>query len=33
MCLVAGRIARGEAMSFPSPPGRDSYGIPIAIWC
>lgn len=32
-CLVtAGRIARGEAVSFPSPPDRDSQGLPIAIW-
>lgn len=33
MCLVAGRIARGEAMSFPNPPKRDAHGLPIAIWC
>lgn len=33
MCLVAGRIARGEAISFPSPPAQDAHGIPIAIWC
>ncbi|MEZ5784032.1 MAG: DUF429 domain-containing protein [Rhizobiaceae bacterium] len=33
MCLVARRIARGEAISFPDPPRVDSRGIPIAIWC
>ncbi len=32
MMLVAGRITRGEAVSFPDPPGRDAYGIPVAIW-
>lgn len=32
-CLVvAGRILRGEALSFPAQPGRDAHGIPIAIW-
>jgi predicted RNase H-like nuclease len=31
MMLVAGRIRRGEAASFPDPPGRDAYGIPVAI--
>lgn len=31
MMLVAGRIRRGEAVSFPDPPGRDAYGIPVAI--
>ena len=31
MMLVAGRIKRGEAISFPDPPGRDGYGIPVAI--
>jgi predicted RNase H-like nuclease len=31
MMLVAGRIKRGEAVSFPDPPGRDDYGIPVAI--
>lgn len=30
--LVAGRIANGEAMSFPDPPERDGHGIEIAIW-
>ncbi|MDQ0511505.1 DUF429 domain-containing protein [Ancylobacter amanitiformis] len=29
---TAGRIARGEAISFPSPPERDAHGLPIAIW-
>lgn len=33
MALVAARIANGEATSFPSPPGVDSLGIRIAIWC
>jgi predicted RNase H-like nuclease len=32
MLVVAERIARGEAVSYPSPPGRDSFGLPIAIW-
>lgn len=31
MMLVAGRILRGEALSYPDPPGRDAYGIPVAI--
>jgi predicted RNase H-like nuclease len=31
MMLVADRIRRGEAVSFPDPPGRDAYGIPVAI--
>lgn len=32
-CLVvAGRIARGEARCFPEEPGRDAYGLPVAIW-
>lgn len=29
---TAGRIARREAISFPSPPERDAFGLPIAIW-
>ncbi|MDQ6432595.1 DUF429 domain-containing protein [Mesorhizobium sp. LHD-90] len=29
---VAARRARGEAEPFPDPPGRDAYGIPVAIW-
>ncbi|MEP9387454.1 DUF429 domain-containing protein [Mesorhizobium sp. KR9-304] len=31
MTLVADRIARGQAVSFPDPPGRDAHGIPVAI--
>lgn len=31
MMLVAGRISRGEAVSFPDPPDSDAYGIPVAI--
>ncbi len=31
MMLVAGRIARGEAVSSPDPPGIDAFGIPVAI--
>lgn len=30
--LVAGRIARGEAVSFPSQPEQDAHGLEIAIW-
>jgi predicted RNase H-like nuclease len=32
MMLIAGRIVSGEARPFPDPPGRDSFGIPVAIW-
>lgn len=32
MMLIAGRIAAGEARPFPDPPGRDAFGIPVAIW-
>lgn len=32
MLFIAGRITRGEARPFPDPSGRDSHGIPIAIW-
>ena len=32
MMLVAERFSRGEAVSFPDPPGRDAYGLPVAIW-
>jgi len=32
MMLIAERHRRGETASFPSPPGRDSHGIPVAIW-
>lgn len=31
LALVARRIARGEAVAFPDPPGRDGRGLPIAI--
>ena len=31
MMLVAARHRRGETLSFPEPPGRDGYGIPVAI--
>ena len=32
-CLVlAERRAAGRAVPLPSPPGRDSHGLPIAIW-
>ncbi|NGN42070.1 DUF429 domain-containing protein [Mesorhizobium sp. CGMCC 1.15528] len=30
--LVAERFARGEAISFPDPPGHDDHGILVAIW-
>jgi predicted RNase H-like nuclease len=29
---IARRILNGEARSFPDPPGRDAFGLPIAIW-
>jgi predicted RNase H-like nuclease len=29
---TAARIVRGEAISFPDPPERDAFGLPIAIW-
>jgi len=29
---VARRLQRGEAVSFPDPPERDAYGLPMAIW-
>lgn len=32
MMLIAERHYRGETTSFPSPPGRDNHGIPVAIW-
>lgn len=32
MMLIAERHQHGETTSFPSPPGRDAYGIPVAIW-
>ncbi|MBN9061445.1 MAG: hypothetical protein BGP06_21425 [Rhizobiales bacterium 65-9] len=30
--VVAARILRGSAVSFPAPPVRDAHGLPIAIW-
>ena len=30
--VVARRIAAGRGTPFPDPPGRDSHGLPIAIW-
>lgn len=30
--VVAGRIHRREARTFPDPPGRDGFGLPVAIW-
>ncbi|MDI6028882.1 DUF429 domain-containing protein [Corticibacterium sp. UT-5YL-CI-8] len=32
MLLIAERHRRGETQSFPSPPGGDAHGIPVAIW-
>lgn len=32
MLMIAARIARGEAVPFPDPPGRDAQGLPVAIW-
>ncbi|WP_442581778.1 DUF429 domain-containing protein [Mesorhizobium sp. ASY16-5R] len=32
MLLIAARRARGEARSFPGPPDRDEFGLPIGIW-
>jgi predicted RNase H-like nuclease len=32
MMLIAERHRHGETTSFPSPPGRDINGIPVAIW-
>jgi predicted RNase H-like nuclease len=32
-CAAIGRrIYAGEARPFPNPPGRDSFGLPVAIW-
>jgi predicted RNase H-like nuclease len=31
MSVVAERILRGEALSFPDPPERDAFGLPVAI--
>lgn len=30
--VVAGHIAAGRGKPFPDPPGRDSHGLPVAIW-
>lgn len=30
--VTAGRIARGEARSFPERPGMDAFGLSVAIW-
>ncbi len=30
--VVARHIAAGRGKPFPDPPGRDSHGLPIAIW-
>jgi predicted RNase H-like nuclease len=30
--FVARRLHRAEAVSFPDPPDRDAYGLPMAIW-
>ena len=30
--LVARRIHAGNAQSFPDPPARDAFGLPMAIW-
>lgn len=30
--LVARRIEQSQAISFPDPPDRDAYGLPVAIW-
>jgi len=32
LALVARRFLAGEAKPFPDPPGRDGFGLPIAIW-
>lgn len=32
MMLIAASHARGETRPFPDPPGRDDYGVPVAIW-
>jgi predicted RNase H-like nuclease len=29
---IARRLLKGEGRSFPDPPGRDAFGLPIAIW-
>jgi threonine dehydratase len=30
--VIAERKLNGSAKPFPDPPGRDSFGLPIAIW-
>jgi predicted RNase H-like nuclease len=32
MMLIAERIQSGTARPYPDPPGRDAFGLPIAIW-
>ncbi len=32
MAADAGRVADGEAVSFPDPPMTDNLGTPVAIW-
>jgi threonine dehydratase len=32
LVMIARRILDGQATSFPDPPGRDSFGLPVAIW-
>ena len=32
LLLVARRLRAGQAVSFPDPPGRDAFGLPVAIW-
>lgn len=32
MMLIAARHARGDTRPFPDPPGKDDFGIPVAIW-
>ncbi len=32
LLFSAARFARGEAKPFPDPPGRDAFGLPVAIW-
>jgi predicted RNase H-like nuclease len=29
---IARRLFAGTARAFPDPPGRDAYGLPVAIW-
>jgi predicted RNase H-like nuclease len=30
--VVARKIAQGQGWSFPDPPGRDAFGLEVAIW-